>query len=206
MWYRVKFVIDEKGRRFSMKHVDLAVLDLIISQVLDTYQDGIKLWRIHRRYGQHELLFEAFCTDNICGQDIQNTILSHPFSISLTSNNVALSINPSLGPQNITDICEPAWPDSFREVWPEFAQQQSKLQLGITQYLRSNTTNSPTVQTIQAMPIVDILSFYESVQQQLDKSWHDIGSHTFIHHMHSFFAYQPFVSNVATQQLIMDIR
>jgi len=205
VWYRVKFIIDEQNRKFSRKHVDLAILDLIISQVVISHQVNIRLWRIHRRYGQHEFLFDVFCADSSIGQAIQTLIINDTFSIALNSSGIATNITPSTEGHNVTDISDSAWPDPFKEVWPKFAQRQSELQLELTQFLRGKMPNSPTIQIVQAMPLANKLSFYQNIQQQLDKLWYDFGSHAFIHHKHSFFAYQPFLSSVTTRQLVLDI-
>jgi hypothetical protein len=202
----VKFVIDEQNQRFSKKHIDLAILDLIISRALTEHRGDIQSWHIHRRYGQHEFIFEAFCSSNTGGQNIQNAIVDHQFAGDLLSNGVATSVAPTSWGHNVTDICDQAWPSEFRELWPEFAQHQSEMQLKLTQTHRRNQQNAPTIQVVQALPFAEILVLYEGIQKHIDGLWLRMGSHAFVHHMHSFFAYQPFVSHVTTQQLVIDIR
>jgi len=196
MWYQVTFIIDEGNQKLSKKHIDLAILDQVISPTLSVHKDNIERWRIHRRYGPHKLKFEAYCSNTTDGQTIQGDLVNHQFSNDLLSNNVATRVTPSTGGSNLIDICDPNWPQEFKVVWPEFAEQQSKMQLDLTEIIRIGSPKSPIIQSIQSMPFNDIIKFYESIQETVDKLWLNFGSHTFIHHMHSFFAYSPFVSSL----------
>lgn len=208
MWYQVKLVVDEAGQKFSRRHVDLALADLVVGEVIQANRQNIECWRIHRRYGPQEFKVDVFCPNQASAQNIQDAISSHPFVGELRAPATAIvtdvQCNPGPGPKE--DIGEPGWPQEFRHVWPDFALGQSEMLLNMVQFLRSNSTGSPTVADILAEPLNDRLQFYRSIQNQIDSSWGQQGSHALIHHMHSFFGYAPFQSNLMTTLVIHDIR
>lgn len=209
MWYQVKFIIDQGSQPRSKAHIDLAILDLVVSSVIASYQNVIEQWRIHRGFNpDHEFKFEAFCNDATDGQNIQDECTNHTFAGMLSSNNLTLSINPSTGGANIIDICEPRWPQEFKEVWPAFAQQQSEIQLKLTQILRNNLPGSPTTENMVNKQINDIVTTYQNIQSQIDTLWQNSGSHAFFHFTHSFFGYAPVqtILDMSTQAIIRDIR
>lgn len=209
MWYQVKFIINQGSQPRSKAHLDLAILDLVVSSVIASYQDVIRQWRIHRGFNpNHELKFEAFCNNPADGQNIQNGCTNHTFAGMLSSNNLTLSIDQSAGGANIIDICEPRWPQEFKEVWPAFAQQQSEIQLKLTQILRNNLSGSPTTGEVESKQINEIEMIYQNIQSQIDALWLTSGSHAFFHLTHSFFGYAPaqIVLDMRAQAIISDIR
>ncbi len=206
MWYQVKIIVDEKGRPRSQAHVDLAILDIVVDQVVQSNQQNIDCWRIHRRYGGHEFKFEVFCLDPTAGQTIQNATADHQLTADLRAANIVCDVQCEPGPHVKEDIGESSWPSEFRHVWPNFAQAQSEMQLNIVKFLRVNSTGSPTIANIMALPRNDRIKFYEIIQGQIDNSWGKQGSHAFMHHLHSFFGYASFQSHLGTSYIIHDIR
>ncbi len=208
MWYQTKILVDEAGRPRSKAHVDLALLDIVIGGVVEARRQDIECWRIHRRYEGHELKVEVFCVDPSVGPEVQTAISSHQFVLDLQNARIVTAVNPATGPMQEEGVGEPGWPDEFRQVWPDFAQAQSEMQLKMVQACRQASPGSPSLADIQNRPLTDQLSFYSTLQQQIDQSWRQFGSHTFIHHMHSFFAYCPFNSILQTTSAVTihDIR
>ena len=199
-------VVDEVGQPRSRAHIDLALLDLVIAEVVQVHRQDIDCWRIHRRYGDHEFRLDTFCADAEVGRNIQREISTHEFVVDLQNAQIITSILAELGPATKEDIGERVWPPEIRMVWPNFAQSLTETLIGLVQYLRVASTGSPTIQDIRNRDIAEQLDFYAQLQQHIDQSWGQFGSHGFVHHIHSFFAYAPFSARLVRGDIIYDIR
>ena len=207
-WYSILFHInDQINSEHSVsyaheykRHIDLALIDLVISNFIESLEENDALWRIHTRWkpGEQFLKLIIYCEADLV-EDIVNQLSKDDVIKKLRKSRLLLDLpsfeRPSPDKQkmmsNLGGMSDTKWPNEIKFCWPHFIQGVSKSLICLLRYYSGMKESE-----IRAKSTDEIVKIYIDLQQQIDDVLYRWFSHAFLHHIHAVFGYPKFHGNL----------
>lgn len=186
-WWYARFRLHWPKDAEPTWHIDALLAHDIVSPILDTYRDQVKLWRFHRRAardgGGHQFSFIFYSSPNSTAK-IYRAIESHETLKGLmadgTVERLIFDNTQKIEKPEIQDTSDPAWNEIIQKSWPLYIMGVSEMWLDmIKRLIVYNADKSEPRKQL-----------FQHVHEGITKLWEHEGNHAFFHHLNALFAYK----------------
>ena len=192
-WWSVRIQWDWPEDSDPAWHLDLFAAHQILLPILNSYQDDIILWRVHRRAGRddsgHQFSF-LFYASGQTAQSVYSDISNHFLIADAMAAGLVRQVRTkalSEGFQSyIEDTSDQAWSPAMQAGWPYYIYGVSRLWL----HLVSRTANA-VITDSAPISIDETIKVYRRVDDEIDDIWQTEGRHALLHHLNAIFGYEP---------------
>ena len=191
-WYvRFKMVWDNRSDQVDFSR-NLIIAHQIINPVLNSYDEQIKLWRVHRRAvndsAGHQFSFIFYAPANTA-ELIFEQVRNHPVSKQLIQHQILQKIYTTSTKQtrrpNIEDTSDKHWTKSIQKSWPYYIMGVSILWLDLLNQ-EAIKINLDSTQSIESQ-----MQQYQNIHISLTEQWKSHAKHAYFHHISGIFGYEP---------------
>ena len=192
-WWSVRIQWDWPEDSYPSWHLDLFAAHQILLPVINSHQDDIILWRVHRRAGRDDsghqfsfLFYASYQTAQFVYSDIANdSLIADAMAAGLVKQ--VLTKPLSEGPQpNIADTSDSAWSPVMQAGWPYYIYGVCRMWL----HLVSHTANAMIADSTP-ISFDETVEVYRQVDDEIDDIWQTEGRHALLHHLNAIFGYEP---------------
>lgn len=174
-------------------HLDLLAAHQVLLPAIKAHEDGILLWRVHRRASpdeaghQFSLLFHASgqTAEAIYASIADNSILADLVGAGLVRQVHTKPLAKGLQP-DVADTSDPAWSPAMQASWPYYIHGVSQMWLNLV-----SITANPMITDSAPDTIHETVELYRQVETEVNAIWQMEGHHALLHHLNAVFGYQP---------------
>lgn len=174
-------------------HLDLLAAHQVLLPAIKANEDGILLWRIHRRASRDEaghqlsLLFHAsrLTAQTIYASIADDAILADLAGAGLLRQVHTKPLAEGLQP-NVADTSDPAWSPAMQACWPDYIHGVSQMWLNLV-----SITANPMITDSAPNTIHETVALYRRVDSEINAIWQMEAHHALLHHLNAVFGYQP---------------
>lgn len=175
--------------------LDLLLLDTVVRDSLTGHSQSPEvLWRFHRRFSTDEVghQFSLFYYGVPSDQTrLALAIGAHPaLSVLRDGGLLRKYVSVSRG-RAIEATSDLSWPPELRQSWPHYMHGVSEMMLDLAGSLAA--APRPAMQVAELPALED---YYSELMLQMNCTWHDHGSHAFLHHINALFGYSSVAATV----------
>lgn len=194
-WWSARFRMDWPLEQTAAWHIDLFIAHKVVAPVLEQYQDGIRLWRFHRRAARdgagHQFSFTYYASAETAYQVFEtlrsNALLNEMKVAGMVIDDVY--DNPvKITKPRIKDTSDPNWPSSIQKSWPYFIMGVSQMWLNL---IAETAGDQP--KTSEHLSLKESEELYKEVNATITSLWENNGRHAFLHHLNALFGYEPLI-------------
>lgn len=174
-------------------HLDLLAAHQIVLPLINTYEEDLTLWRIHRRAARDEAGHRfslIFFSSAQTARAIYADVYADPLLGDLVAAGMVRQVqneSATSGRQlEIADTSDPNWSPAVQACWPLYIHGVSRMWLNLV----SLTANSMLADADPGT-IAETAELYRQVDAEITAVWQKEGQHAFLHHLNAIFEYQP---------------
>ena len=92
----------------------------------------------------------------------------------------------TVGSPNIEDTGDAGWSSPVKKSWPYFITGVCETWLKLIEEIVNNHSAGKKLNSLPK-----ILTFYQEVNNAVNKTWREEGGHSLLHHLNAIFGYEP---------------
>ena len=184
-WHYLRFRFARDGDEVD-SYLDGLIAHQLLASIIDEYNEGIELWRFHRRWPRdetgHQFSFILLTTPTVA-QRIYTEVGAAQLLDHLRDEGHLLTLQ--LEKANSKHIGDPAatsdrsWPSALQREWPHFIMGASRMWLGLVAAEAEKHSE------------LSLHARYRAVETTLDELWFRQANHALFHHLSALFGYKP---------------
>ena len=173
---------------------DLMIAHRIIAPILKNHDQGIVLWRFHRRAAKddtgHQFSF-IFYSGAEQAEAINRQVTDVPLLASMLSNQLVREVlvdrvDNNTRP-NIADTSDSQWSPVMQAAWPYYIMGVSRMWLEmIDQFSKQMGIADPTDLGL-------LTAHYTAVNDEVTTIWQQESYHALFHHLNAIYGYRPMI-------------
>jgi hypothetical protein len=192
-WWNQRFRMKWPENKEPSWHVDLVLAHKIIAPILYQHKHNIDLWRFHRMAARdiwrHQLSFTFYTTpetaNKICNS-LKSDALLKKMKRAEVITEVLYDYSDTVGSPNIEDSGDAMWSSPVKKSWPYFITGVCEMWLKLIGEISNDLSAGKKLNSLPK-----ILTFYQEVNNVVNKTWQGEGGHSLIHHLNAIFGYEP---------------
>lgn len=192
-WWYVRFKMKWPEGKEPSWYMDPLLAKEVVAPVLFELQQGIALWRFHRRASRdragHQFSF-IFYASPATASAVYDRIRSDGTLQVLKKAGAVIAdsyddTNRVTRP-HIQDTSDPHWSLDLQKSWPYFIMGVSRTWLELIELQSAKVEKTEDLSSFE-----DLKAEYTRINAAIDQLWQREGGHAFLHHLNAIFGYVP---------------